>query len=394
MKVLILGGAGSMAMGGASYLMRYDDVSEIMMTDINLEAVEKVAARLQSPKIKTQYLDALNKEMLIEEAQKYDVVLSCVGPFTKFGVPILEAIIEAGVNYVDVCDDHDAAIELMKLNDKAIEKGVSALICMGTTPGISNVQAKAVYDMLDECDSMKVAWAITTPDPVLAKGTYLENLGEENLISSAAWEHLIHVGKGKVPIWKNGKWDEIDALEHGEWVDFDLPLGRAESYYLGHAEPVTLPKYLKIKDFCACLGSIMPPVMKELRLEARGHEDALYPPEPVDTPNFVGNEIWHDRGVWGGQAVIVEGTKDGEKVRITSRVQMGITDSSAYNNSGQAIGTYMMGKNQIDRKGVFAPEVVIDPEPFFKELAAYYSQDSGKEFTVDDVHMVEVEKLD
>lgn len=46
MKVLILGGAGTMDMGGASYLARYDDVSEIVMSDINLEAVEKVAEML------------------------------------------------------------------------------------------------------------------------------------------------------------------------------------------------------------------------------------------------------------------------------------------------------------------------------------------------------------
>ncbi len=394
MKVLVLGGAGSMALGGASYLMRYDDVSEIMLTDINLEAVEKAAARLQSPKIKTARLDALDKEALTTEAQKYDVVLNCVGPFTKFGVPILETIIEAGVNYVDVCDDHDAAIDLMELDAKAKEHDVSALICMGTTPGISNVQARQLYDMVDECDSMKVAWAITTPDEEMAKGTYLEGLGDDNMISEAAWVHLIHVATGKVPIWKDGKWDEIDAVEHGEWVDFDQPLGRAESYYIGHAEPVTLAKYLDIKDFCACLGSIMPPVMKKLRLEARGHEDALYPPEEDGESTFVGTDIWQDRGVWGGQAVIVEGTKDGKKVRITSRVQMGIHDSPAYNNSGQAIGTYMMGKGLLSEKGVYAPEVAIDPEPFFKELAAYYSQDAGKEFTVDDVNMIEIEELE
>lgn len=393
MKVLILGGAGTMAMGGASYLMRYDDVSKIVLTDINMDAVNAVADRLKSPKIETKYLDALDKEALTNEVKNYDVVLNCVGPFTKFGVPILETIIDAGVNYVDVCDDHDAAIDLMALNEKAKENGVSALICMGTTPGISNVQAKQLYDMVDECHSMKVAWAITTPDEALAKGTYLENIGDQ-MISEAAWTHLIHVASGKVPIWKDGKWDEIDAVEHGEWVDFDAPLGRAESYYIGHAEPVTLAKYLDIKDFCACLGSIMPPVMKKLRKEARGHEDALYPPKPIEKDLFVGTNIWQDRGVWGGQAVIVEGIKDDKNVRVTSRVQMGIHDSNAYNNSGQAIGTYMMGKGKIKKTGVFAPEVVIDPKPFFEELAAYYSQDAQKEFTVDDVNMIEIEYLD
>lgn len=393
MKVLVLGGAGSMASGGVSYLANYPDVSRIVMTDINLEKVTAVANRLNSDKIEVMQLDALDREKLIETARDFDVVLNCVGPYTKFGVPILEAIIEAGVDYVDVCDDHDAAEMLLGLDEKAKEAGISALICMGTTPGISNVQARVVYDMLDECDSIKVAWAITNPPADMIKGTYLEAAAEGGLMSEAAWEHLIHVGTGEIPIWKNGKWDTIEALEHGEWVDFDEPLGRAESYYIGHAEPITLARFLKINDFCACLGSIMPEVMRKLRLEARGHKDALYPPKDIDKPMFRGTDIWQDRGVWGGQAVIAEGTKDGERVRYTCRVQMGVHDSAAYNNSGQAIGTYMMGKGLITEKGVIAPESSIDPEPFFKELAAYYSQDAGKIFTVDDILMIEKEVL-
>ncbi|QIK58165.1 hypothetical protein G7059_10075 [Erysipelothrix sp. HDW6A] len=394
MKVLVLGGAGSMAMGGASYLMRYPDVSEIVLSDINIDKVTKVAEMLNSPKIKVMELDVLDRDMLIATAKEYDVVLNCVGPFTKFGVPILEAIIEAGVNYVDVCDDHDAAEDLLRLDQKAKDAGISALICMGTTPGISNVQARVVYDKLDSCDSIKIAWAITNPPADMIKGTYLEAAAEGGLMSDAAWEHLIHVGTGRIPIWKEGRWDSIEALEHGEWIEFDEPLGSAESYYIGHAEPITLAKNLKINDFCACLGSIMPEVMRKLRQEARGHKDALYPPIATDKKPFRGTDIWQDRGVWGGQAAIAEGLENGEHVRYTARVQMGVHDSAAYNNSGQAIGVYMMGKGQITEKGVVAPETCIDPQPFFEELARYYSQDAGKTFTIDDVLMIEREVLE
>ena len=89
MKVLILGGAGTMAMGGASYLMRYDDVSKIVLTDINMDAVNAVADRLKSPKIETKYLDALDKEALTNEVKNYDVVLSWK-PSTLFSMIQLE----------------------------------------------------------------------------------------------------------------------------------------------------------------------------------------------------------------------------------------------------------------------------------------------------------------
>ena len=395
MKVLILGGAGGMAMGGATYLVRYDDVSSVVLSDINLEAADKMAARLDSPKVSTMKLDVLDKKVLIETARKFDVVLNCVGPFTKFGLPILETIIEAGVDYVDICDDHDAAADLLKLNDKAEEAGVTALICMGTTPGISNVQARYMYDKLDSCDSIKIAWAITTPPADMAKGTRLEGVinNPMAMMTEATWSHLLHVASGTIPVWKNGKMDEMEALEHGEWVDFATPLGRAESYYIGHAEPITLAHFLDIKEFSGCLGSIMPEVMKKLRLDARGHEKALYPPKPSDKPVWQAPERWTKRGVWGGQAAIVEGMEGDEKVRYTCRIMMGIADGNAFNNSGQAIGTYMMGKGMFEKKGVLAPEAVIDPVTFFTELAEYYSTDSGETFTMDDVVLVEREVL-
>ncbi len=69
MKILVLGGAGLRATGGVSYLKDYDNVSSIVMTDINLEAVDAVAAALESDKISTDTLDVLNRDALINYAK-------------------------------------------------------------------------------------------------------------------------------------------------------------------------------------------------------------------------------------------------------------------------------------------------------------------------------------
>lgn len=397
MKVLVLGGAGSMGGGGASLLLTYPDVESIVLADLNKEAVDQFAASLNSPKVSTMQLDVTDRQKLIETAKNFDVVLNAVGPFTRFGVPILEAIIEAGVNYVDVCDDHDAAMDLLELDERAKAAGITALICMGTTPGISNVQARYAADKLDSVDTLKICWAVGLPPLDKVKGTLLEqaatSTGRE-LLSPAAWAHMVHVCTGDIPIWKNGKWDTMPALEVGEYVDFAEPLGRAESYYLGHAEPVTLPRYIKINDFCACLGSLMPEITKKLRKEARGHEDPENPPVKPDTPLWEPPAKWKDRGVWVGQAAIAEGWQNDEYVRYTVRFMLaGATDLIPYNNAGQAIGTYMVGKGLIKEKGVMAPEACIDPKSFFEELAKYYTQYSGEEFTAEEVILVDREVI-
>ena len=72
---------------------------------------------------------------------------------------------------------------------------------------------------------------------------------------------------------------------------------------------------------------------------------------------------------------------------------MAVKDMNAYNNSGQAIGTYLMGTGQITRKGVSAPEACIDPKPFFKELAQNYSLDANEVFTVEEINIIDKEVL-
>lgn len=383
--------------GGASLLMSYPEVESIVLADINKDAADKFAARLNSPKISTAWIDVTDKPRLVEMIKTFDVVLNAVGPFVKFGIPILEAAIEAGVDYVDVCDDHDATIGLLELDEEAKAAGITALICMGTTPGLSNVQAKLAASKLDRVDVLKICWAVCNPPADKAKGTYLEAFASSSgrdLLTPAAWAHMVHVSTGDVPIWKDKQWDTMPALEYGEYVDFAEPLSRAESYYLGHAEPVTLPRFINIEKFCACLGSLMPQVTRELRVEARGHAEPEHPPILPDTPAWEPPPLWKDRGVWAGQAAIAEGTENGEYVRYTVRLMMGMPDNVSYNYSGQAIGVYMLGTGQVDKKGVLPPEACLDPEPFFKEVARHYSNCSRENLSPEDVILVDREVLE
>lgn len=384
--------------GAAIVLAGWDEVESIALADLNLEAAQAYADQIGSPKVTAIKVNVLDRPALIALARQYDVVLNAVGPYVKFGVPVLDAIIEAGVRYVDVCDDHDAAEELLRLDDKAKAAGVSAMICLGTTPGITNMQAKLAAEKLDEVDSLKICWAVGLPPIETVRGTPLEAIVENGtgreLLSPAAWEHMLHVSTGEVPIWKGGKWDTMPALEYGEYVDFSEPLGRVESYYLGHAEPITLPRYIKIKDFCACLGALMPAVTDELRQTARGHKDALHPPVKPEGPLWESPEFWSKRGVWAGQAAIAEGTRDGKKKRITVRAMMAYVDMVPYNYGGQAIGTYLQGLKKIDRVGVFGPEAALDTKTFFELYRDVFNKTTGSSLTVDELILVQEEDLD
>ncbi|MFN3591658.1 MAG: hypothetical protein ACK4TG_05680, partial [Thermaurantiacus sp.] len=71
----------------------------------------------------------------------------------------VRAAIEAGVPYVSLCDDYDAAQAVLELDLLAKEKGVTVITGLGWTPGLSNVLARRAADQLDEVDEIHVAWA-------------------------------------------------------------------------------------------------------------------------------------------------------------------------------------------------------------------------------------------
>ena len=102
-------------------------------------------------------MDALSKTGLKNALKGCDVVLNCTGPFYKFGMPILKGVIQAGINYVDICDDVDTTLEMLKLDAAAKKAKVCALIGMGSSPGATNIVAKFIAQtLLDEVDSVDI----------------------------------------------------------------------------------------------------------------------------------------------------------------------------------------------------------------------------------------------
>jgi saccharopine dehydrogenase-like NADP-dependent oxidoreductase len=404
MKLLVLGGGGHMGGYGVKILQHFPGIESVVLADINMEAAEELAKELNFPEVSTVHLDVTDTKRITELASEFDVVFNAVGPYMKFGVPTLEAVIEAGVDYLDVCDDHDATEEMLNLHDKAEKAGMTAIVSLGQSPGITNMQAKYVSEMLDSVDSMKVVWAVGIPPLDVVLGTPLEpwvknirhmhsdpDLFAQSLRS--AWVHMIHTCSGEIPVWKDGKWDTMPAWDIGEYVDFAEPLGRVQVFYVGHSEPVTLPRYIKIKDFCACLGTLPPGVNEKLRMEARGHEEPLQPGVAPDTPLWPTPEKWKDLGVWQGTAAIAEGWKDGKKVRYTNRCLCSVFDRGVFNFVGQATGIYLLGKTKDKKKGVFAPEGILDTQDFFKEITRVTNEINSWDFTLEELMPTEREVI-
>ena len=133
-----------------------------------------------------------------------DVVINTVGPFFKFGPPVLEAAIECGCHYLDINDDWEPTVEMLKYNDDASNKGVTAILGMGASPGLTNMLGAAALKELDEVETLFTGWTMDGATP--------EKESSQSGVN-AAMVHAVHQMTGTVRIQENGKPKMVKPLK-------------------------------------------------------------------------------------------------------------------------------------------------------------------------------------
>jgi len=363
MKVVLLGGGG---MGEIALKDLVDSgVKQIVIADYNRARVESLVKdyKGQGMEISAAFVDANDRASLIRVMKDASVVANAIGPFSEYGVKVLKAAIEARVNFVDICDDPQPTIDELDLHDEAKKAGITAVIGMGNNPGVGNLCARYGAQKLDEVEEIEFIWV----HPAISR------------VGGAGVLHAIGAFSGDVPSYHQGQWVDVPAGSDKEAIDFPEPVGRVEVFHSGHPEPITVPRYISVKDV-SCKGGIVPVWVGQefIRLLSYGLGDA----EPIEVKGtqVVPREftvsllesLLHKRGkdmIGGGQLtkvsrVIVKGKKEGRATsytydRIGNDWEAGIALS---------IGAQMLAGAAIIEKGVFAPEGCIGPQEFFREL--------------------------
>src|SRR5262245_49464973 len=104
-KIVVLGGCGGIGAVAVRALASGDYFDAIVIADVRGELAQQSAAQLHKPGVTGIAVDASDSASLHRAIAGADVVLNCVGPFYRFGPPVLQAVIAARINYVDICDD-------------------------------------------------------------------------------------------------------------------------------------------------------------------------------------------------------------------------------------------------------------------------------------------------
>jgi saccharopine dehydrogenase-like NADP-dependent oxidoreductase len=385
-KATVLGGGGAVGSIATKTLASSGVFSDIVVADINMAAARKTVKEAKGANVTAVKFNAESPESIRKAITGSAVVLNCVGPFYKYGPIILKTVIGAGIDYVDVCDDFDATEALLAMNDKAKKAGVSALIGMGSSPGVANVLVRFCADsLLDQVESVDIYHAH----------------GGEKIEGAAVVKHRIHSMKMGIPMFLNGQFTTVKLFEDSgkaleEEAEFQN-VGTYRVYAYPHPETITLPHYLKGVKRVTNLGLVLPPTYAELikgmvrlgitdekPMEVQGQK--IIPLE--FTVAFIlaqRQRLMKEAGItepMGCLKIVVKGYKDGGMntyvFSMSSRGQ-GMGEGTGI---PAAIGAMIMAKGKIKEKGVLPPEACVNPMDLLELAKTSVKTAGGKGFPI------------
>jgi len=378
-RVTVLGGAGTVGTVAVKTLLSSGSFSEVVIADLDEKLAKRRLSEIGDERLSAVQVDATDAEAVKRVIKDSDVVVNCAGPFYRLGPVILRAVIDAGIDCVDVCDDFDATKILLKMDEDAKKAEITALTGMGSSPGIANLLAKfCAEQMLDEVESIDI----------------LHAHGGEPREGPAVVAHRIHSMLADIPMYLDGKFTTVRYFEEsGKALEEDVyfpKLGTFRCYPYPHPETITLPRYIKCKRVTN-LGCVLPTEYYDLirnivRLGIVGEEPIDVRGAKVAPLDFAIAYILHERerilretnfGTQRGcLKITVKGKLDGKPHRFDfSLVSVG---QSMGEGTGipAAIGAILMQKGKITEKGVLPPEGCVNPFEFLLEMQKHLGLES------------------
>jgi lysine 6-dehydrogenase len=361
MRALVIGGTGGMGQGVARDLIKQERINKVVLGDINIDP-DRVQEKLRaSNKVSLIRIDVNDHGGVVSAIRDADVVINCAGPFYKTAVSVARAAVEAKVNYIDICDDYEAAEILFAsdIDESAKKAGITVLTGMGSDPGTNNVLVRWYANRLDRVDEIDLYWVVSIAE-----------------LSGAAWDHSLHMTLGNIPQYLDGKLQHVEGGSGEETVKFLEPLGDCLISYVGHPQPLTIPRYIEGVKRVVIKGALIPLWVDRLIKEQK--ETGLLDKEPLEirgtkvVPYDVALRLWdripknRDNGpAASGLKVIVKGERKGKQVTYTADIVGRMAPGTGLPAS---IAALMMETGDVTVKGVVAPEGCIDPDKFLAAL--------------------------
>lgn len=380
-KVLVIGGAGAMGQVIVRDLIDAEDLAVVIADFDEAKAVkmartlcEKPGKGTDKPRVSGVFTDITKHDVMVKSMAGIDLVVNSTPYYHNVGV--MEACLAAGCHYIDLGGLFHVSKEQLKLNDRFKSANLTAVLGMGAAPGMTNVMAAAGQQELDKVDSIDIY--VGSVDNTVFEHPFpipysIETLADEYTLSPMVYE--------------DGEFKAVPALSGAVKVDFPMPVGTQEAIYTLHSEVLTLPETYKAKGVKRTTFRLGLPMefhekLKFLMSLGFGDKEKISTADGAVSPRKmlaamlakfpVPEVIPDDCEV---VRVDVAGYKGDRKTLV--RMETTVLSDKRWQVSCGALDTgvppsivaQMILSGAISDKGVLPPEVAVDPQPFFLELA-------------------------
>ncbi len=374
MKIVVLGGAGKMGCIAVQDLAGDDRVDGVVIADRDVAQARTVAEVIDSPKVSIREADVTDHNALIGLLREADACVNAT--IYYFNLQVMEACLEAGVPYTDLGGLFHTTRRQLELHDRFAEAGVSAVLGMGSAPGIPNIQARYAADRLDTLEYIHIYDGIQPPSRDDVQFTYAVPTIVDELTMSPM-------------VYRDGEFQACDPLSEFEDYWFTKPLGLLPMHLSLHSEIATLPISFQEKGLEECFFKINywgmakeavekvrvlvefgfagrePVEVKGQRVVPRDLMIALMGEHVPPITAFLAPPE-NEPPDWVKEIVTeVQGEKDGEEV--TYRLGTVMCKGAQPTGTAPARAAIWLAQGRIP-PGVYPPELAIKPEPFFEEL--------------------------
>jgi len=374
MRIVVLGGAGKMGCIAVQDLAGDGRVSEVVIADRDLDQARQVARLIGDAKVSIQQVDVTDHDMLVGVLRTADACLNATVYY--FNLQVMDACLQAGVAYTDMGGLFHTTRQQLELSERFAEAGLSAVLGMGSAPGVPNIQARYAADRLDTIDTIRIYDGIRPPPP-------------DDVLFAYAIPTIVDELTLAPMVFRDGEFVACEPLSEFEDYCFTPPLGVLPMHLSLHSEVATLPVTFWQKGVKECFFKINywgmarraverirvladfgfagrdPVEVKGLSVVPRDFLVAMMADYVPPITEFLA-PAKNRPPDWVKEIVTeVRGTKDGQA--MTYRLGTVTCKGALPTGVAPARAAIWLAEGRIP-PGVHAPEAVLEPGPFFKEL--------------------------
>lgn len=381
MRIVVLGGAGLMGPGIVRDLAANPQVSQITVADLDAAGAQRVVEQTSGDNLEAAAVDVRESASVHAVLRHADACVNAVQYY--FNLEVMRACLRTGTPYVDLGGLFYMTREQLKLSPAFAEAGLTAILGLGSSPGVSNVATALAAEELERIESIQLynAADVVEEDPlgqIYSIQTILDEITKEPVV------------------FENGEFRTVEPLSGQEIFPFQPPVGVRTVHHSLHSELATLPltyadRGVRDAFFKIAFFGYSEEALGQLKLLADlglGSDELLRVGDAAVRPRdvLVALQREHARPSGGADtdeelrgyknvAAVVQGEQAGRPVTV--RVDALAAPHKAWHASGSnvmvtsppAIGAVWLAEGRIAQPGVHPPETVVPPREFFAALA-------------------------